>query len=267
MRNQFVRSALFALAVVLAFSVAGRAQNAGAAGARGGNPPAANAGQGRRGGGGPIEGPAHDPHDLSGVWNLRGFAGGGGFAGGNPKLTPWGEDLFKKSKSSNTGEYTLKDTNDPVITKCFPPGVPRIYLQPFPWQIVQTPKETLLLYEYDHTVRHVFTDGRKHPEDITPTYMGDSIGRWEGDTFVVDTVGFNEKTWLDRAGRSHSDQLQVIERFRRVNLNDLELDVTMQDPKALAEPWNAHMQFQLHPEWTLQEQVCTDNGDFLSFEK
>ena len=185
----------------------------------------------------------------------------------NPKLTAWGEDLFKKSKSSNSGEYTLKDTNDPVITRCFPPGVPRIYLQPFPWQIVHAAKETLFLYEYDHTVRHVFTDGRKHPEDITPTYMGDSIGRWEGDTFVVDTVGFNEKTWLDRAGRSHSDQLQVIERFRRVNLNDLELDVTMQDPKALAAPLNVHMQFQLHPDWTLQEQVCTDNSDFLSFEK
>ena len=193
--------------------------------------------------------------------------GGGGFGRVQPKLTPLGEQLFKQAKSSNSGEYTLQQTNDPVITKCFPPGVPRIYLQPFPWQIVQTPKETVFLYEYDHTVRHVFTDGRKHPEDVTPTYMGDSIGSWDGDTFVVDTVGFNEKTWLDRFGRGHSDQLHVIERFHRVNENDLEADITMQDPKTLAEPWNVHLQFQLRPSWTLEEQVCADNGDFVTFEK
>jgi len=78
--------------------------------------------------------------DLTGVW--QGPYTGDLTRNTSAKLTPWGEDLFKKSKSSNTGEYTLKDTNDPVITKCFPPGVPRIYLQPFPWQIVQTPKET-----------------------------------------------------------------------------------------------------------------------------
>jgi hypothetical protein len=134
-------------------------------------------------------------------------------------------------------------------------------------QIVQAPKEVLLLYEYDHTVRHVFTDGRKHPEDITPTYMGDSIGHWDGDTFVVDTVGFNGKTWLDRAGRPHSDQLHVIERFHRMNERDLELDITMEDPIALAKPWQVHFGFQLHADWALQEQVCADNGAFVSFEK
>jgi hypothetical protein len=220
-----------------------------------------------RGNTGPIPGPAHDPHDLSGVWNMRGFAGGGSFRGAAPKLTAFGEELFKKAKSSNSGEYTLEDTNDPVISKCYLPGVPRIYLQPFPWQIVQTPKETFFFYEYDHTVRHIFTDGRKHPQDITPTYMGDSIGHWEGNTFVVDTFGFNDKTWLDRAGHGHSEQLHVVERFQRVNLNDLELDITMEDPKALAAPWTTHIQFELHPNWSIQEQSCADNADFLGFEK
>jgi hypothetical protein len=198
---------------------------------------------------------------------MRGGGGQGGFGRVDPNMTAWGEQQYKLQKSSNGGQYTLQETNDPVITKCFPPGVPRIYLQPFPLQIVQTPKEVIILYEYDHTVRHVFTDGRKHPEDLTPTYMGDSIGRWDGDTFVVDTVGFNEKTWLDRIGHSHSDQLHVIERFQRVNLNDLELDVSMEDPKALATPWSVHLQFQLHPDWNIAEQVCADNSDFVSFEK
>ena len=235
---------------------------------RQGNQPAGNPPQQGRGRpSGPIAGPPHDAHDLTGVWNMRGGGGQGGFGRVDPNMTAWGEQQYKLQKSSNGGQYTLQETNDPVITKCFPPGVPRIYLQPFPLQIVQTPKEVIFLYEYDHTARHIFTDGRKHPDDVTPTYMGDSIGHWEGDTFVVDTVGFNEKTWLDRIGHSHSDQLHVIERFQRVNLNDLELDASMEDPKALATPWNVHLQFQLHPDWSIAEQVCADNGDFVSFEK
>jgi hypothetical protein len=260
MRKVFV-GFIFLWAALYFASVRVSAQNGGAQAA---NPPQAGM---RRGPAPPVDGPPHDPHDLSGVWNARRGYGGDTYAGPKPEFTAWGEEQFKKAKPSNGGEYTLEQTNDPVITKCFPPGVPRIYLQPFPMQIVQAPKEVLLLYEYDHTVRHVFTDGRKHPEDITPTYMGDSIGHWDGDTFVVDTVGFNGKTWLDRAGRPHSDQLHVIERFHRMNEKDLELDITMEDPIALAKPWQVHFGFQLHADWTLQEQVCADNGAFVSFEK
>ena len=227
------------------------------------NPPQ----QGMRGPAPPVQGPPHDPHDLTGVWNMRRGYGGNSYDRQGPQLTAWGQEQFKLAKASNGGEYTLDQTNDPVITKCYPPGVPRIYLQPFPLQFVQTPKEIIILYEYDHTVRHIFADGRKHPDDVTPTYMGDSIGRWDGDTFVVDTVGFNDKTWLDRAGRPHSEQLHVVERFQRMNQNDLELDITMEDSKALAKPWNGHIGFQLHPDWSIAEQVCADNGDFVSFEK
>jgi hypothetical protein len=232
-----------------------------------GNPPAAaNVGRGR--GGGPIAGPAHDPKDLSGVWNRRAQGGGGAFGGGsNPHLSPLGQDLFKQAKSSNSGAYTLTTTNDPVLTKCLPPGVPRIYLYPLPWQIVQTPQETLFIYEWDHTVRQIFTDGRKHEPDANSTYMGESVGSWDGDTFVVDTTAFNAKTWLDRNGTGHTDQLHVIERFHRVNLNDLELDVTMEDSQALADPWKVHMQFELRSEWNLQEYACTDSFDFVNFEK
>jgi hypothetical protein len=263
--------ATFLLGAVLVICPAAGAQNppAGQRPAQGDQPAAGNApAQGmRRGPAGPVAGPAHDPHDLTGVWNTRRGYGGDTYDKPNPEFTSWGQQQFKLAKSSNGGQYTLQETNDPVITKCYPPGVPRIYLQPFPLQIVQTSKEVIFLYEYDHTVRHIFTDGRKHPDDLTATYMGDSIGRWEGDILVVDTIGFNEKTWLDRAGRPHSDQLHVIERFQRMNQNDLELDVTMEDSKALTKPWDVHIGFQLHADWNIAEQVCADNGDFVSFEK
>ena len=265
--------ATFVLALIFLSASIGMAQNPPAgqrpqstqpAGAAAGSPPPQGTG---RGPAPPVQGPAHDPHDLMGLWNARRGYGGDSYPGAKPEFTVWGEEQFKKAKASNGGQYTLTETNDPVITKCYPPGVPRIYLQPFPFQIVQTPKEVILLYEYDHTVRHIFTDGRKHPDDVTATYMGDSIGRWDGDTFVVDTVGFNDKSWLDRAGRPHSDQLHVIERFQRMNENDMELDITMEDSKALAKPWNVHMGFQLRPTWTIAEQVCAENSDFVSFEK
>jgi hypothetical protein len=209
--------------------------------------------------------------DLSGVWNQKRVAGlnaPNSWGKEPPALTPWGEVQFKSSKASNTGAYTLEATNDPVVTQCQPPGVPRIYLQPFPMQIVQTSSEVIFLYEYDHIVRHVFTDGRKHPDDLTPTYMGHSIGRWEGnDTLVVDTVGFNDSTWLDRVGHKHSDQLSVVERFTRLDRDNLQIDIAMEDPKALVKPWKGQLLYSLHPDWDILEQVCADNAGFLNFEK
>ena len=185
-----------------------------------------------------------------------------------PAMTPWAKAKYDAAKPSNGPRSNpLTVTDDPVLQQCFPPGTPRIYLQPFPMQIVQTPKEIFMIFEYDHTVRQIFMDGREHPADVTPTYMGHSIGKWDGDTLVVDTVGFNEKTWLDRDGHQHSDQLHVVERFHRVNLDNMQIDITMEDPKALAKPWVSHIDFQLKPDWDIMELACTDNVDFVNFEK
>jgi hypothetical protein len=206
-------------------------------------------------------------HDLSGVWNMHGTLDST-FAVNAPDMTEWAKKMYEAAKPSNGPRtHPLKEIDDPVLKSCLPPGVPRIYLHPFPMEIVQTPKETLLLYEYDHTVRRVFTDGRKHTDDITPTYMGESIGHWGGDTFVVDTSGFNDKTWLDRDGHVHSDQLHVIERFHRTDFDNMQIDITMEDPKALVKPWGTRLFYQLRPKWDVQEQVCTDNAAFLDFEK
>jgi hypothetical protein len=132
---------------------------------------------------------------------------------------------------------------------------------------VQTPKELIMLFEYDHIVRHIYTDGRQHPADASATYMGDSIGHWDGDTFVIDSVGFNDKTWLDRAGHPHSDKLHVTERLHRIAADRLQIDFTIEDPVAYAKPFTSSMFFRGHTDWSLMEQVCEDNAAFLSFEK
>jgi hypothetical protein len=213
-------------------------------------------------------------HDLSGVWNMHSTPAQRKYTGSTytaepPDMTAWGNEKYMANKPSNGPRtHSLKDTDDPVLKQCLPPGTPRIYLQPFPFQIVQTPKEILMIFEYDHTVRQIFMDGRSHPEDITPTYMGNSIGKWDANnTLVVDTVGFNDKTWLDRDGHPHSDQLHVTERFHRVDRDNMTIDITMEDPKALAKPWTTQLNFQYKPDWDVMELVCTDNGAFENFEK
>src|SRR5580704_18003614 len=148
------------------------------------------------------------PHDFAGVWMMHNPPGSNrGYTNytftdpktAPPALTPWGEEKFKEAKDSNGGAYTLDETNDPVLTKCYPPGVPRVYFHPYPFEFVQGAKFMLMVFEYDHTMRRIYTDGRPLPSDPDASWMGYSVGHWDGNTtFVVDTVGFNEKTWLDR---------------------------------------------------------------------
>ena len=211
--------------------------------------------------------------DITGVWMMRNPPGSNrgytNFTFTDPKLDPpaltaWGEARFKEAKDSNGGNYRLDETNDPVLTKCYPPGVPRVYFHPYPFEVVHTPKVTLLVYEYDHTLRRVYTDGRKLvPDQLDPLWMGHSVGRWEGNDFVVETIGFNDRTWLDRLGHAHSEQRKVTERFRRVDRDHLELDITMEDPMALAKPWKTTFYYELRPQWELGEISCS--GDYLDW--
>jgi len=214
------------------------------------------------------------PPDLSGVWNMEtspstrylSYA----FTREEPPMTAWAEERFKAAKPS-FGHRMVEDSNDPVnptivnATGCFPPGVPRIYLHPFPMESIQLKNRVILVFEFNHVIRQIYTDGRKHNTDLGPTWMGDSIGRWEEDTLVVDTIGFNDKTWLDRAGHPHSDALHVVERFRRVDQNTLQDDLTIEDPKAYTKPWSGHLVFRLKPDWKITEMVCEDNVNFNQF--
>lgn len=214
--------------------------------------------------------------DISGVWFLRPGPTarylGSTFMAQTPPMTPWAAEKMKANKPS-FGPNGVSDSNDPVnpttgdTIGCFPPGVPRIYLHPFPMEIIQTPGRVLMVYEFNHFVRQIFTDGRKHNTDLGPTWMGDSIGHWEGDTLVADTIGFNDKTWLDRMGHPHSEDMHVVERFHRVDANNLKIDLTIEDPKAYTKPWTSELTFQLRKGWNITEMICEDNATFNDFLK
>ncbi len=206
--------------------------------------------------------------DITGIWD--GMSSGYDFASfskGDPPMTAWGKAQFDAAKPSQGPRgVSLKETTD-MVYKCFPPGMPYIYLQIFPMEIVKTPKEVIEIFEYDHNVRHIYTDGRKHPDDLTPTYNGHSIGHWEGDTLGVDTVGLNGKNWLDRLGHPESDQMHIVERIQRVDDKTLQIDFTFDDPKSYPKPWTAVLRWRSRPDWDLMELICAENQAFESFEK
>jgi hypothetical protein len=132
-----------------------------------------------------------------------------------------------------------RKTADPV-GKCFIPGVPRVTYVPFPFQIIQTPKYAAISYEFAHTQRIIYTDGSKHVEALD-FWMGDSRGRWEGDTLVVDVTDFNDKTWFDNAGNYHSDALHVVERYTPIDSDHLNYEATIDDARVFARPWKISM--------------------------
>ena len=189
--------------------------------------------------------------DFTGVWMEREDAIT--FTSKEPPLQPWAEAIFRAAKPGY-GPRATSDSRDPILS-CLPPGVPRILLIPFPMQIVQSPSEVIMIFEYDHFVRHIALD-REHPKDMAPSWMGDSVGKWSGDTLIVDTVGFNDKSWLDQVGHPHSDALHLIERIRRVDHDTLQDDLTIDDPKAYAHSWTGQQIFKLKPTWHLAEYIC-----------
>jgi hypothetical protein len=201
--------------------------------------------------------------DLSGVWGERQDTIA--LTPKEPPMKPWAEAKFQGVKPGY-GPRATSDSQDPILS-CFPPGVPRIMLLPFPMRIVQIPGEVIMIFEYDHFIRQIYTDRREHPKNLDLTWMGDSIGSWEEDTLVVDTVGLNDKTWLDQVGHPHSDALHVVERIRRVDHNTLEDDITIDDAKAYTRPWTGQQVFTLKPRWNITEYVCEDNVNFLEYHR
>jgi hypothetical protein len=201
--------------------------------------------------------------DLSGVWrqnapaNARAYSGSA-FTKDEPPMTPWAEAKYHEAKPTfGPKAVAVEESNSPDYN-CLPPGVPYIYFRPHPFEFIQGTGRAIMYFEYDHFVREIFTDGRKHPDDLDPSWMGHAIGHYEGDTLVIDTVGFNDKTWLDRVGHPHSDQLHLVERFRRLNKDTLQDDLTIEDPKAYTKPWAAQLMFQLKPAWEIGEFICEE---------
>ena len=185
--------------------------------------------------------------DLSGVWVVSGSTG----FPTEPSYQPEFQKLYQQRKAEG-----LKD--DPA-QYCLPNGVTRITDRPY--KIVQTPKLVVLLSEGNtHSYRRFFLNGRAHPQDLDDSWTGDSIAHWEGDTLVVDTAGFNDRTWLDNTGKPHSDALHVVERYRRLDHNRLEVQYTVEDAKALTRPYSFTRVFALAPNREIQEYFCTEQN-------
>ena len=194
--------------------------------------------------------------DLSGIWNPdRHFIYDISTAlkpGETLPLQSWAAELTKKRMSHDDPE-----------ANCLPTGVPR--MAPYPWKILQTPQLIVFLFEGNiHSYRQIFLDGRRHPDDPDPTWYGDSIGHWEGDTLVVDTVGFNDKFWFDFAAHPHTEQLHIVERYRRPDLGHLESEVTIDDPGAYTKPFTLYGRFPLQVNTEIMEYVCTENNQDIS---
>lgn len=212
--------------------------------------------------------PAHDPVRVLGVLGASALPEDGK-PEHEPPYTPSGRKALSLTKpSSGTRSVLPAETNDPVFS-CEPQGMPREDLYEFrTTQILQTPVSVLMLYQFNRVWRVVWTDGREVPKDPDPRWYGYSVGKWEDDyTFVVQTSGTDERTWIDRAGRPHSDELRVEERFHRLDHDHMELTVTIDDPKMYTKPWVAINKLPLDlqpPNFDIREMICSpaENAEY-----
>jgi hypothetical protein len=202
---------------------------------------------------GPVPRKPNGQPDLTGVWLRR--AGVADIA----QLLPQGEKMPVLPETLRRMR-ALKAQDDPQL-KCLPLETPRS--SPYPFRIVETGTHVFILTESVHAFRQVFMDGRTHPpaDELQPSWQGHSIGRWDGGTLVVDTVGFNALTWLDNYGHLHSDRMHVIERFTRTDLGHLSTEITVDDPGAYSRPFTLHYTAELMPNGELMEYICENEQD------
>jgi hypothetical protein len=171
-------------------------------------------------------------------------------------MQPWARALFEQRKD---GSHSREDPD----AHCLPQGVPKINSAAYPWKVIETPNSMVIIYETFTYWRQIFTDGREVDPDATPTWMGYSTGKWEGDDFVVHTRGFNGKAWLDQLGRPVTERLHVIERFRRINYGQMLMDVTIDDPGAYTRPFTVTQEMHFRPGWEPIEFICNENNKDL----
>ncbi len=200
--------------------------------------------------------------DWTGIWeNVDGFLITAPFVNGKraPNPPPLNAEYAVKYKAVTDSAKAGKPVNDPTAN-CVWPGVPRVIVSPYPSEFLFTPGRVTIIYEYMSQVRRVRTDGSKHPDDIEPSYNGDSIGHWEGDTLVVDTVGLRADTMYEQSGLMHSDALRIVERIHLGGPDELINEMTFYDPKVLTAPWKATWHFKRRRDWTFLDYVCSENN-------
>ena len=202
-----------------------------------------------------------DPHDLSGVWQLAPGGGGQGPGDNFPPLAAWGQARYDANKPGY-GPKAAPGGNDPIL-KCDPMGFPRIMFAIWPFEIIPIRGRILMFFEGHHTIREIWMDGRKLPDDPDPRWYGYSAGRWDGDTLVVETNNFNGRTRLDTNGHPHSDALVLTERWTRPNLGTIDYVMQIHDPKTYTEDWKNVRQFQLRTDQEIMEYSCEENNKSL----
>ena len=173
------------------------------------------------------------------------------FKPGEVPFQPWAAELYKKRQAN-----VMRD--NPMI-RCLPAGLPRFNAYTHPQKIVQTRDLIVFLYESQTLFRQVFLDGRSHPKDPLPSWLGYSVGRWDGDDLVVETTGFNDQTWLDGLGHPHSEEMRLTERFRRRDFGHMDIEITIDDPKAYTKPIKYVQPQLLQTDSDLIEYICTEN--------
>jgi hypothetical protein len=198
--------------------------------------------------------------DLSGFWmptdrvkHLLNLAAD--LKPGEVPLKPWAERLYKERIETNGKDH-------PGV-RCWPSGIPEKLNIPDGLKLIQTPDVMIFLHESRTIYRQVFTDGRPLPkisDQVQPMWMGYSVGKWEGDTFVVETIGQNGRTWLDMRGLPGTEALRVIERYTRPTMGRIYIDVTIDDPEAYTRPWNVRLSWDLQPDTDLIESICEENN-------
>jgi hypothetical protein len=230
----------------------------------------------------PIQRTAEGKPDLSGTW-YPGRLTGGDLASesggeGNMELTKWGQEKFTWNRGPETanapGVYRGRHVRleyDPV-NHCYPPGLYRLgppvnvgIVENNAIQLIPTPTKIIMLYSFRNTARHIYTDGRGHPSNLELTWNGHSIGKWDGDTFVVDTIGLRDESWLDEGGHEHSTELHIVERFRMLSGDRLEIERTITDPIALAKPFTTRVTLRFRTDVDLDDNMTGRQYDCSQF--
>ena len=200
----------------------------------------------------------NDKPDLSGLWEhdnpLKYLSNIAADLEGDVPFQPWARELFEE-------RVARRGADDPN-NFCLPTGIVEKHAVPAPFKILQRPDLLVILYESRMIYRQIFTDGRPFPEDPQPAWQGYSVGHWEDGTLVVESMGFNGKFWLDGAGRPATEELRVTERFTRPTFGRLEVEITIDDPRAYTAPWTVRQTMHYLPDTDLIEHICEENNKF-----
>jgi hypothetical protein len=213
--------------------------------------------------------------DLSGIWVATGaillFEGEEAFtaaraadaAAGRPPGNSGETPPYQPEAEAQRQYFLSRRGIDDPMAQCLLTGVPRINFRPLPFEIVQLPDRVIMLYEIHHAFRIIPTDGRGPPEDAEPSYLGESVAHWDGDTLVVNVTSFNTETWLTGVGTIHTEDLKVTERYTRDSFDTIRYEATMEDPAVFTRPWTIRETFRLRPDERIREYECIESNEDL----